>query len=274
MKVFQFYFNPRPFRLADNFVRQYSLLKWLFKPKGFSVFESFYYSPVNKEERKMGQLFVVGEIKNALPENKRLLKEIAQAAKNEYFRGKGHFEKSLEKVNSFLRKVKKQPEDLSLAIFGLSEDLSSTFSKIGDLKIFVFRENGVFNIGDNASFNSSSTRKFSSTMEGNLNNGDKLLILNKDLFSQLWDNKFFERLKDIKSPQELKDFFKRKKETLSQFSGVLLFVFVKKQKRRFNFNLPKIPFPKIHFFNKRIEKGVISLLFLVVLLILGYLIFK
>ena len=64
MKIFELYFNP--------------------KTKEDKIFESFCFNPENIYEKKLGNLYMVGELSNALPQNINFLNNIASVIKKEY----------------------------------------------------------------------------------------------------------------------------------------------------------------------------------------------
>lgn len=302
-KFFEFYFNP--------------------KLKRDTSLETFCFSPADKKEEKLGNLYLVGELKNSLPKNKNLLKDLAEIIKNEYYAlSPGETEESLKeslaKANQFLEKELKKENttwlgNLNFFVFSLTPEQKppqkffqklswklpfgsqqalnflARFSKVGDLKVFLFRQEEIFNLGDTAGIRNSAIKIFSNIAEGKVSQGDKILVLGEELFKEFWENKIFENLKDIKKPKELKKLFKKNKEILKEFFGILLFIFVKKERKKIYLNLPKIPLPFSETYQKilppssffrslpfqeKLKKSFISILILIILLLLGYLIFQ
>jgi len=303
-KFFEFYFNP--------------------KSRKDTLFEAFCFSPASKEEEKLGDLYLVGELKNILPKNKNLLKEIAEIIKSKYYflpqrsqeiseqslTPQEFLKESLTEANRFLEKeLQKENTDwlgnLNFFVLSLSYDLKAYFSEIGNLKVFLLREEEIFNLGS-VGFKNNTGRMFSNIVEGKLLEGDRLVILGEELFENLWQNKIFNEFKKVKKPKELKKLLKENKEFLRKLFGVLLFIFVEKERKKIYLNLSKIAlffpsftrfFQKIShqqkkiqhsFFQKilpqssffqspifleKIKKSFISILILILLLLLGYLIF-
>src|SRR3989304_684084 len=109
MKVFEFHFNPGG---NENL-----------------IFDSFCHEPENIYERKMGGIFMLGELRRALPHNFRLPEKIAAAAKKEFYSKfqrtpEGALKESLKKVNELLSaEVSKENTDwlgnLNFAIVSL-----------------------------------------------------------------------------------------------------------------------------------------------------------
>lgn len=322
MKAFQYYFKPR-FSIWTRWGKEAKLRR-------ATCFKTFSFEPSFRKEQKFGNLYLVGELKNVSAKNKEFLKNLAEIIKNEYYAMSQRtiedaFKKSLARVNQFLeRKIKRNNSDwlgnLSFLVFSLtpqpvrqagrqneisgrvSGKTSVIFSKIGNLKVFLFREKETFSLEENLNFNSSLIKTFPNIIKGELSQGDRILVLNQGLFEEFSKKDIFENFLEIKKVKELKKFFKEKKEILKDAFGILLFVFVKKQRKArrlfvhrpgkslggterisgevrkrkislasFNF-FPKI-IPPSPLLKKSIKKSLISILILIFLLILGYLIF-
>ncbi len=65
MRIFELHFNP--------------------EAKEDLIFDSFCYEPENVYEKRLGSLYMVGELRNTLPQNSRLLDNIAQVIKGKYY---------------------------------------------------------------------------------------------------------------------------------------------------------------------------------------------
>lgn len=257
MKVFQFYFNPK-------------------RRKGV-LFRSFCYVPSSKSEEKLGSLYLVGNIK----------KDLAQILKNEYYsqpeRGiEESFKQSLLKVR--LKSDYSLTPDL--LVVGLGRDFSAYFSKSSDtIKIFLLRDGEFFELGGEISDHPA---KFSKAVSGQFIAGDRILVLNQELFTQFWENKIFQGFKNIQKPGELKKFLREKKALLRTFQGVLLFVFIKKERRKlypkeylpktklksFSFKLGQKILPQSPVLRESFKKSLVKILILILLLLLGYFIFS
>ena len=165
--------------------------------------------------------------------------------------------------------------------------MSVYFSKVGNLKVFLFREEEIFNLGDKTDFGNSAIKTFSNIVEGKLIKGDRILVSGQELFEKFWENKIFDKLKYVRKPKGLKNFFKENKKILRELFGVLLFIFVKKERRKIYLSLPKAILPSFAskvfppssffrspFFQEKLRKSFISILILILLLLLGYLVFQ
>lgn len=315
MKAFQLYFNPR-FSIWTKWSKEAKLIKT-------TCFKTFCFVPSSRKERKFGNLYLVGELKNASAENKEFLKNLAEIIKNEYYAVsqrtiEDSFKKSLARVNQFLRKKNKKNNtdwlgNLSFLVFSLApkqneispaslreagradqllDKTSIIFSKIGNLEIFLFQGREIFSLGENLNLDSSLIKIFPNIIKGELNQGDRILVLNQGLFEDFSKKEIFKNFLEIKKVKELKKFFKEKKEILKDVFGILLFVFVEKQKKTRLYRgfggqvrLPSIYrtggvsrkirkiLPQSPLLKEKLKKSLISILILIFLLILGYLIF-
>lgn len=256
MKILEFNFNQNS---APDFL--------LFWKKNWDFYESFCYSPTDKDEEKFGNLFLLGELKNASKKQNWLIEEIAEVIKQEYYSQKEKdpeesFREALLKANKILQKELPFFNNayFSFSALAIFSDLSSSFSKIGESKIFLFRQQEMFNIGDNSSLNSSGERIFSNIIQGKFEENDKLLILNEGLFLKFWENKFFKNFRPMENKKEIKTFFESKRTVLKSFSGSLIFVFVRKNKKIMDLSflskikMPIIKFLKIKFLRIRLLK--------------------
>ncbi len=308
MKAFQLYFNPRRslFSIQTRWSKEVKSIKT-------TCFKAFCFVPSSRKECKFGNLYLVGELKNASAKNKEFLKNLAEIIKNEYYAVsqraiEDSFKKSLARANQFLRrKIKKNNTDwlgnLSFLVFSLApqqneisgqllDRTSIIFSKIGNLKVFLFREREIFSLGESLNLDSSLIKIFPNIIKGELSQEDRILVLNQSLFEDFSEKEIFKNFLEIKNVKELKKFFKEKKEILKDAFGVLLFVFVKKQKKtRLRAPSPKRLWrvgdrgfggvgrkirkilPQSPLLKEKLKKSLISILILIFLLILGYLIF-
>jgi len=138
MKIFEFHFNP--------------------KKKKEIIFDSFIYEPENAYEQKLGNLYIISELKNTLPQNQRLLNKLAFSLKKSYYSItinpslESSLKRSLEEVNEFLQEQEDQGniswlENLNIAIFNL-ENLSINFTKMGKIKILLLRGQKIIDLSN------------------------------------------------------------------------------------------------------------------------------
>src|SRR4030043_124001 len=174
MQIFELHFNP--------------------KLKEDQVFDSFVYEPESAYEKKLGSLYVAGELQNSLRSDSNFLDNLAQTVKKSYYTLSINYpEKALsyssKKANEFLaEEVKKEHinwlGNLNFAIFSLS-DFNLNFTKTGDLKILLIRQGQIIDIGKNLDLQEIDPyplKIFFNTVSGKLIENDKILVLTKQLF--------------------------------------------------------------------------------------------
>ncbi|MDI6603211.1 MAG: hypothetical protein QME57_03810 [Patescibacteria group bacterium] len=263
MRVFEFHFNPR------------------LKPD--LIFDSFCYEPENIYEKRMGNLYLVGVLKNVLPQNLHFLDKLAKIIQKEYYRSIARkpekaLKESLKETNEFLEQIAKKGDvswlgNLSFAVLSLIPHQKFSgwelnFTKVGDLKIFLLRGEKIIDIDQKLKFEEITPwplKIFSNIVSGKLAEGDVLLI------STIEVTDFFERenlLSEIgKIPYQifgegLKKIFDKKREEILKISGVLLAIVLTKEalagKREFitpkmypkEFSLREVFSPFFAFFKK------------------------
>lgn len=174
MQVFELHFNP--------------------KLKEDQIFDSFVYEPENIYEKNLGSLYVIGELRNTLPQNLKLLDDIAKAIKKNYYTFSQKFpekalSQSLKKTNEYLaEKVKKENVswlgNLNFAVFSL-KDSNLIFTKTGDIKILLLRAGQIIDIGKNLDLREIEPyplKIFLNVVSGELTQDDKILVLTKEIF--------------------------------------------------------------------------------------------
>ena len=95
MRIFEFHFNP--------------------KAKTEMIFDSFCYEPENLYEKKLGSLYLAGELKNALPQNNKFLDHLSEFLKKEFYSSikrssENSLKDSLKKSNAYLGEIGKKGE--------------------------------------------------------------------------------------------------------------------------------------------------------------------
>ena len=223
MQVFEFHFNP--------------------KLKPDLIFDSFCYEPENIYERRVGSLYMAGLLKNTLPQNFRLLNNLAKVIKESYYRPALHssekqLKESLKTANEFLEKVAKTGDvswlgNLSFAALSL-RNFELNFTKVGDLKIFLLRGGGVIDIDRKLRFQDITPwplKIFGNIVSGKLAENDIILVLTKEVLEIFQNqNLLTEIAKAIPlDERKLKEIFKTKGDELSKVSGVCLLIFLSKE---------------------------------------------
>lgn len=164
------------------------------KNKEERVFDSFVYEPENIYEKKLGSLYLVGELKNPLPQNSKFLDTLAGVIKGKYytlsFRSpEKALSEGLRKVNEFLSEEIKRENvswlgNLNFAVLSL-KDFNLTFTKTGELKILLARGGQLTDIGkdlDLQEIEPYPLKVFFNIVSGKLVEDDVILILTKEVF--------------------------------------------------------------------------------------------
>jgi len=194
MQIFEFHFNP--------------------KLKEDKIFDSFVYEPESSYEKKLGNLYVVGELQNSVSSSSLLLNNTTEVFKKNYYslsikspeKALSHASK---KANEFLaEEVKKENVawlgNFNFAIISLS-NLDLTFTKTGDLKILLLRGGQIIDIGKNLEIQEIDPyplKIFFNVVSGKLLENDRILILTKEIFNFFQEENIltkFAQSKDIDS---------------------------------------------------------------------------
>ncbi len=232
MQVFEFHFNPRA--------------------REDLIFDSFCYEPENVYEKRLGSLYMVGELRNALPQNFRFLDRLSKLLKEKYYSlalttPEKSLKESLRTVNESLEKIAKGGDvswlgNLNFAVLSL-KNFELNLTKVGDLKILLLREGQVIDIGKNLEFEEIEPyplKIFSNIASGKLTESDKILILTKEV-SEAFQNSAVKTNSTAKQNQnhnllneiagldpfnekELKRVLNGKGENLSKISGICFLV--------------------------------------------------
>ena len=174
MQIFELHFNPK---LREE-----------------QIFDSFVYEPENIYEKKLGNLYTIGELQNALPQNLNFLDILATVIKRNYYTlslksPERALSQSLKRVNDFLAEEVKKDNvnwlgNLNFAVLAL-KDFNLFFTKTGTLKILLLRTGQVIDIGKNLDLREIEpypVKIFLNVVLGKLAQGDIILILTKEIF--------------------------------------------------------------------------------------------
>jgi len=223
MRVFEFHFNP--------------------EVKEDLIFDSFCYEPENIYERRLGGLYIIGELKNALPQNYRLLNKISSVLKKEYYWKSQRspelaLKESLKEVNEFLSKeVSKNNTswlgNLDLAIVSF-KDLLLNFSKVGDIKILLIRGGRINEISKSLEFSEIEPyplKIFGNIVTGKTTEGDIVLILTKEVYDFFISQNLLNEIVKLPTFDEknIKQIFKTRKTALLEIFGVCLLITITKE---------------------------------------------
>ena len=245
MKVFEFHFNP-----GD---------------KDKLIFDSFCCVPENIYEKRMGGIFILGELKNPLPHNYRLLEKTAAVIKKEFYSKfqRTHeqaLKESLKRGNEFLSaEVARENTDwlgnLNFAIISL-KNLDLNFTKVGLIKMFLIRGPHIVDIGsklDSQEIEPYPLKVFNNIVSGKLGENDIILAFSEGIFPVLKNiineiakispfdpvRKNFSNGVDEK---RLRDLIRLKEKELADISGA--FVLISADKLPTTCKRPKIIFQR------------------------------
>jgi len=246
------------------------------------VFKSFYFQGETKEERTLGDLFIVTELSNSLSRDSKILSDLSNAIKKEFFsqsskNSEQALGEALKKGNRFLKDLSDNGNvrwlgNLSFAAI-VVKDFSIYFSKTGNIRLILLRSSDYHDVGENLEFQQPSNDKsfypFSNIASGQLSEGDKIIILTQDIFDFFHANLAEKIMKcKVLSPKIVAKMLKQKKEEMKQNSGIFFLIFINQVGHR------KLPFLKIKLPSIKIRKEIRLVIILILILLFSYLIFK
>lgn len=224
MQVFEFYFNP--------------------KAKSGLLFESFCYEPENIYQKRVGSLYMVGSLNNALPKSYSFLDRLSKVIKDKYYSPSARsstksLKESLKRCNQFLQDLVTEGQiswlgNFNFIVFSAHKN-KFNFSKVGDLKIFLLRKGKIINVEEKIKtedIDPYPLKVFLNIVSGKLKNKDIVFILTKELA------KFFEKESILEEIAELSIFDEKglisvlnnKREKIEEVSGVCLALLFDEQK--------------------------------------------
>ncbi len=233
MQVFELYFNPK-------------------KNEKDTIFNSFCYEPENVYERRLGALYIAGEIKNVLPQNFRLLDKISRVIKERYYgydygpnlkSPEAAIKEGLKALNDFFSEELKKENiswmgNLNLAIVSLIPNQGTgadlNFTKIGEIKIVLLRDGQVSNIGsklDQQEIEPYPLKVFSNIVSGKIAQGDIIAVLTEDVFEFFHERNLTQKIaleKQLKE-KEIKEILKPEERDLVKISGICLLIQVQSE---------------------------------------------
>ena len=219
MQAFELYFNPK--KRDDLFLT------------------SFIYEPANIYEQRLGNLYVVGELTQALPQNTHFLANLSLVIKKEYYSSglkkscEASLQEALKKGNEFLNQESKNGNvgwlgNLNFSVISFKDPVLN-FAKAGDIKIFLARANELMDLSQNletglpGGSHPDPLRVFNSMAGGKISGEDKIIILNKRILASLGKKqKFLGELAKASSEKELKQVLKTYQAPLASISGICL----------------------------------------------------
>ncbi len=227
MQILEFHFNPK---------------------KEGKVFDSFVFEPESTYEKKVGNLYIAGEITNILSQNRLLLNNLASVIRDGYYKLSsrnsplGAIKKGLQEANKFLEKQEKKGNiswlgNLNFAIISIKEP-ELNFTKTGNIKILLVREKEIIDIGkelEDKNEKSPSLKTFSRIVSGRVSQNDRILILTKEVFDIFVKEEILAEVSPIiqqsqtkKIEKGLKNIFNKHKKILGDTAGLFLLVSIEK----------------------------------------------
>ncbi len=213
MQIFELHFNPK----ANKDI----------------VFDTFIYEPENLYEKRLGGLYMAGELRSPVLAKPNFLSELSSAIKNEYYSSElkktpeANFKKSLAAGNEYLKAQTKKGNvgwlgNLNFAVLNYNNSVLN-LSKTGNIKIILASQGEFLDIGGNIEGQSDPSRIFGNIASGKLSSKDKVLVTTAEAFATLSKSAdFLPRLSQTNNEKTLKEVIKEYKPLLSQASGVCL----------------------------------------------------
>jgi hypothetical protein len=223
MRIFQFFFNP--------------------KQKKDLIFDNFCYQPENIYEKRLGSLYTIGLLKNALPQNQNFLEKISKYIKERYYqktisRPEKALKETLKETNDFLAQIVKEGNvswlgNLSFAILNLKNFLLN-FTKVGEIKIYLIRGKKIIDIDKRLKLQDIEPyplKIFGSIVTGKLIEDDLVLVLTKEVFDFFQNENLIQELRNLEffDEKKFKKILDEKKEALSQVRGIAFIISLSKE---------------------------------------------
>jgi hypothetical protein len=203
MRVFELYFNPKN------------------KNK---IAESFHHKPKDVYERKIGQLYMVGEIPEPNSNNISFLQNIFCAAKEFYYENTSlspekTFKETLKKINIFIKE--KEYNERPNVAFLSSKNFALYLGKIGEIKVFLSNKEEIKDIGKD--LDGVSNGLFQNMVSGKMKKDDKLIVLTSEIYNFFIKEKILEEIaKESLNKKLLEKISGLQKEKYPHISGVAL----------------------------------------------------
>lgn len=228
MKVFEFHFNP--------------------KAQSDLIFESFCYDPENIYEKRLGNIYMVGFLTNALPQNVRFLNNLAKVIKDKYYKNASakpekSLRETLRKANEYLEKIAKEGDvtwlgNLNFAVTTF-KNFELNFTKVGDLKIYLLRKGQIIDIDQKLKFEEIEPyplKIFGNIISGKLAENDIILILTKEIADSFLKENLLAPIAQVplsipikNEARKIREILNAKKEQLLKTRGICLLIYLIKE---------------------------------------------
>lgn len=248
MRVFEFHFNP--------------------KSKEDVLFDSFCYDPANIDERKLGNLYTIGEIRNTLPQNYKLLEHLSVQIKKEYYLSslrspEKALTEGLKKGNEFLEGLTKKGDvswlgNLNFAVLSI-KDFVFRFTKVEKIFFYFIRGGRVINITQKLiqeEINPYPLKVFGNIVSGKLSSDDILLVLTKEVADFFTAEHLFNEIASLNvfTEKKLKEILGLRDKELKEISGAALLISLTNETEK----SPKGKTPQVMKFDRPKERFSIT----------------
>jgi hypothetical protein len=184
------------------------------------IFDSFYYEPETVYEKRLGSLFMVGELRKTVSRDSRLLKNLARVIKTKFYGYKIYsteksLRETLKQANEFLQELIKQGDtswlsNLNFAVFALRpisslkqdkkqepKGFKINLTKTGDIEILLIRQDRVLNLAERIEAKQKDVypaKTFFNIVSGRAIKNDRILILSQNLYQEFLKRKTLNQL--------------------------------------------------------------------------------
>ncbi len=263
MKVFDYLINPK---LHKNL-----------------ILKSFYFKPEDQEQENLGELCIVAELTESLSQDNIFLENLVSKIKKSFYQKnislspEEALRRGLSTANNYLKNQSLEGNtrwlgNLNLAIINL-EGLNFAFSKTGNAKIFLLRNNEYLDIAENLEFQNPSKdyniQAFPNVASGSLAKDDKIVVLTQGLaifFQQELAQQIIEHRNE--NLKWLDRFLRRAKKDIRELSGILCLIDCNQPKKIKHF----WPFGGIKL--SKTKKNILLVLSFLLILLISYLVFR
>ncbi len=205
MKIFELYFNPE---------------------KEKKLCESFYHDPKDAYQRRVGRLYMVGEISNARKTDSPLLSNIFHAAKEKYYEDPSlspdkALKRALKEVNEIIEK-KEYIGRVSITFLS-SKNFLIYMGKVGKGKVFLLSNGSVADIGKEVE--ESGSPVFQNIVYGKMKKKDKVVVITEEMHRPFTKGKILEKMAESSLDEEfMENISNLHKKRFPNISGAALVI--------------------------------------------------
>lgn len=218
--------------------------------------ETFVYEPSYIEEESLGNLYVIGWLKNHRRDLDFMPNLLASISRREFYKLNGgnaetNFENALKKANTSLAEIVKTntnaAEDIGICIVNISGD-NIRFARIGNIATLLFRDGRITDMSKLSKKSANSTQKaenkkgvFSSVVSGIIYPGDKFMFATEkiiDLFSEKGIVKLFGLNLDNQA-EIITEIYQKNQREIPIADQAVILLEVKEQKNPSYLSIPK-----------------------------------